>query len=80
MMTDEKENQLGTRPNDTQSPYKRKKSLSQKMIKILLVIIIIAVFILVVRVVKYTKKNLPPSTAILPVPSKYLEPEKEVNP
>jgi hypothetical protein len=43
------------------------------VIKIVLVIVFVIILVGVIRVVRYTKHNLPPSTALLPVPAETLE-------
>ncbi len=53
--------------------FKQKSGAKQKLIKILLVIVFLALLVSVIRVVRYTKHNLPPSTALLPVPTDVLE-------
>ena len=53
--------------------YSRSSTPKEKLTKILLIIVFVAILVGVIRVVRYTKHNLPPSTALLPVPTETLE-------
>ncbi len=53
--------------------YRPASTTKGKIIKIVLVVVFVAILVGVIRVVRYTKHNLPPSTALLPVPTETLE-------
>ncbi|MGD8388455.1 MAG: hypothetical protein PVG49_15020 [Desulfobacteraceae bacterium] len=72
-MKDQKESLSGKRIETGTPSFKGKPTARQKMIKILLIVVLLIVLVGVIRVVRYTKQNLPPSTALLPVPTEVLE-------
>ncbi len=69
METEEKKTSFKSK----ESSFRQKSGAKQKFIKLLLVVVFLIILVSVIRVVRYTKHNLPPSTALLPVPAEVLE-------
>jgi hypothetical protein len=79
-MKGQKESLSGKRIETGTPSFKGRPTARQKMIKILLIVVLLVVLVGVIRVVRYTKQSLPPSTALLPVPSGVLEGAQEKQP
>jgi hypothetical protein len=74
-MTHTEKNTAGKQTPGARPAFRPASTTKSKVIKIALVIVFVIILVGVIRVVRYTKHNLPPSTALLPVPAETLEPK-----
>ena len=76
-MTQQTKNRSENQTFGSRQAYRPTSTTKGRIIKIVLVIVFLLILVGVIRVVRYTKQNLPPSTALLPVPTETLEGHKE---